>query len=287
MASTARGCVGSSPTSSGRELADTGAGTRCELIAVGGIDHGHLAVARHALVGVEHDDRRVELGRADVAHRVVPAPERLELAERAYAGDLHRPEHTPGREAQRLEPPQLRFDVVEPPVEGREQPPAEVLGQLQVALAVGEPGAPVEGSIELGRLRGDLGAEPEQALEERSVVLHEVAAEELRDRLVLDPGQRRWLDRPALERLGPRRGERVERPLPRLAGSFHGGHVAQLLEPLRLGVQPGCRDGVVDLGGAAVHLDQILRRRTALPDQRERDVRDVVEVARHCLTNSY
>ena len=69
---------------------------------------------------------------------------------------------------------------------------------------MGEPGAPVEGSIELGRLRGDLGAEPEQALEERSVVLDEVAAEELRDRLVLDPGQRRWLDRPALERLGAR-----------------------------------------------------------------------------------
>ena len=92
------------PDEQRRELADTGAGTRRELVAVGGVDHGHLAEARHALVGVEHDDRRVELGRADVAHRVVPAPERLELAERAYAGDLHRPEHTPGREAQLLDP---------------------------------------------------------------------------------------------------------------------------------------------------------------------------------------
>ena len=44
-----------------------------------------------ALVGVERDDRGVECGRADVAHRVVPAPERLQLPERANAGDLHRP----------------------------------------------------------------------------------------------------------------------------------------------------------------------------------------------------
>ena len=65
----------------------------------------------------------------------------------------------------------------------------------------------------------------------------------------------------------------------RLAGPLLRGDVAELLEPLGLRVVPRRGDRIVDLAAAAVHVDEVLRRRAAVPDQRKRDVRDVGQVA--------
>ena len=123
---------------------------------------------------------------------------------------------------------------------------------------------------------GDLLPQRPQALDHRRLA-DEVGAEDADDALVVDLRQRRRLRRPLGERLARLVRELVVRPRPRHPGLAARREVAELLEPLRLGVVLALRPGAVD-AALPRHAHEVVRAGAAVSDQDEHGVRERIQV---------
>ena len=159
---------------------------------------------------------------------------------------------------------------------GLDDAPRQCMVQAQVPGPVRHRRRGDIGGVELGRDLVEVMAKAVETREQHGVGDH-VPQQEARHGLVLDTREACGLGCPLEQRVAARVGERVVRAGARSAGALLGAQVAELLEPLGLGV-------VLALGRRPVHAplpghpDQIVRAGPASADEGEHDVGERGEI---------
>ena len=171
---------------------------------------------------------------------------------------------------------ELPLDVADPRTVGLHDPARERVVQSQVARPVRHRCRGNVGGVELGGDLVDVVAQSGQPGDEHRVG-HHVAEQHPRYSLMLDARKPSRLGRPLHERGTACVRERVLRPLTSAARALLGPQVAELLEPLGLGVVLAFCGRPVD-PALSRHPDQIVGSGAVSADQRQHDVRERGEI---------
>src|SRR6266542_1185960 len=147
--------------------------------------------------------------------------------------------------------------------------------ESELALAVWEVRLAALGLVEDGGKLEDLIAERLQTLEQDRWIVGEVASLHSDRGLALDAGEAGGEREPFLEGADSLLGEPVVRSLARPARRLHRGEVAELLKPLRLGVDLARGPCPVEALSSPRHLHQVVRAGAIAADQVHHNIGEV------------